>query len=222
MNRRFGPILGTPEGLVCLGLLALTGTGWHRALRPAGVILEALLILSAFAILLRHAPVAGAFREAPRSYRVVTLAVLAVFLAGHLADLNTFPLVQWGMYSKVHDGDNPSYQEYIATFASGVQREFRPAALFPGLRNAHIMRNLKLHVKTLQREKDPELRARRRGVYHATLAALVRIHNRQHPDDPIVELKAFSATLPLHPYRGQDAVERTFLWDLDLNAREVR
>jgi hypothetical protein len=222
MDRKLGPLLDSAAGPVCLGLLAFMATGWHRALRPLVAILEAVLILSAFAILLRHAPVVGAFRAASARYRVFALTVLGVFLVGHLADANTFPLVQWGMYSRVHDDDNPSYEEYVATFASGTQREFHPAGLFPGLRNARIMRNLQLHVKALRQEDDPERRARRRGIYHATLAALVRIHNRRHPDDPIVGLKAFSATLPIHPYRGQDAVERTFLWELDLGAREVR
>jgi len=216
MNRWLGPILGSVEGRACLGLLALLTMGWHRAFRPANGVLEALLILLAFAILLRHAPAAGAFHAAPARYRVFAMAALGLFLLGHLADANTFPLVQWGMYSRVHDGDSPSYEEYVATFASGEQREFHPASLFPGLRNARIMRNLQLHVKALRGEDDPERRARRRGIYHATLAALVRIHNRRHPGDPIVGLKAFSAMLPLHPYRGQDAVERTFLWDIDL------
>jgi len=200
-------------------------TGWHRVVEPAGSVLETLLILSAFAILLRHAPVVSSFRAASAGYRMFALAALGVFLVGHIADANTFPLVEWGMYSRVHDGDDPTYEEYMATLASGAKEEFHPAALFPGLRNARIMRNLQLHVKALRRGDAPERLAQRRGIYHATLAALVRIHNRRHPEDPIVGLEVFSATLPLHPYRGQDAVERTFLWDVELSgahAGEVR
>jgi hypothetical protein len=217
MDRRRSVIPGKAAALVCVALTLLLATGWHRVLRPAPGILEAALILAAFLALRGHPAVMQAWRSASAGYRAFAWVVLAALFAGHLADYNAFPLVEWGMYSRVHDEDSPVYQEYIATLASGEEREFHPASLFPALRNAHIMRNLQLHVKALRNEEDP----RRRRTYNDTLAALVRIHNRRNPVDAIVALRAFSATLPIHPYRGQEAVQRTFLWEIDLGSPEA-
>ena len=204
-----------PLTLALSGVLAISGLGLPRLLGEprliAAFLLEAPLVFLGAWLALRCS-----FERLPATASrqpavVVALGLLALLGLGQLAKKKqTYPFVAYTMYGNAHE-EEATYYLYEATLRSGQRERFRPSAIFPALGAARILRGLARRMSAAGEPQQPEPSP----LLSSTLRALMRLHNQNHPLDPVVRVSVYRVRLP-PPFRAELA-ERAPVLSLSLD-----
>ncbi len=175
-----------------------------RVYRHGALLVEALIYLGLLLFLVRQKPLMTKLAKLPRHLRYALVGLVAVLIGGQLANqgANTFPIVEWAMYTQRAEGD-PVYYEYRGMTRSGKEVMLPISRLYPTLD-----RKITWQLKALAASSSAR--------YESLLRQVVLRHNHTHPDDPLCELTVYKCTIPLHATGRADRVQRSPFRQLSL------
>ncbi|HVM95346.1 MAG TPA: hypothetical protein VMT89_03100 [Candidatus Acidoferrales bacterium] len=191
-------------GLAC-------GLGLLRRLPTAA---EVLLVVAIFSFLLASSDFVSAIRRTPSMQLVCFAGLAAAILTGHFHGkyYDTFPFVEWDIYTAAPHGD-PLLFDYYAVRGDLSEEQLIPAELFPGL-GKKITTQLEQTCGALANEaeaadeRQPTNTRRMVQQYDGLLRALARAYNRQHADNPLTAIRIERWNVPLQSYRGRESIVR--------------
>ena len=83
-------------------------------------------------------------------------------------------------------------------------------------RGAVILVKLASQINLIREVEDSAQRAALISQHEATLAALARLYNREHLEDPIRTIKVSECTIPLNTYAEGSSIKTRSLWEVKL------
>lgn len=169
---------------------------------------EALIYLALLLGLARSSALSRAWSVLAGPRRSVIALLIAGMTAGQLVDSgrDTFPFVDWGMYSQPMHGD-PSYFGYTAKLADGREVRFDVFRALSSLASRYVRPLDITATKLLENDAGPE-QAALETSYDRAVAAIAEAWNRDHPDERIVEVQVWRYTVPLAGYAGPASIRR--------------
>jgi len=123
-----------------------------------------------------------------RAEKQVGLAIILLSLVFQFWDVSriSFPLVRWGMYSEKYTPDEMQWGKLKARLQDGSFVDVNPTTQFPSL-NRNFAERFQAIVAASQKGQLTELGER---VYFDLLTAVGEQYNRNHSDNPAIELSA--------------------------------
>lgn len=193
---------------------AVLGTGMLAAtLGQAGPWVEVFLIGVVLVPVVLHRPLRRLFGRIALRYRLVPIALVVLFLAGHLVLHNrSFPFVAWRMYGRVPQGD-PVVYDYEAVLADGEHVPLVPSRLLPPLTAARLMSRLYSQANALRADPATETETLRHE-HEATLAALGRLHDERMEGPPVDSVIVTSRRFHLGERSGSLQTSSDVLWSV--------
>jgi hypothetical protein len=152
---------------------------------PVGpVCIEGAVYLGLFCALASVPAVQTLAASLGRTRRMVVRGLLAVVLLAQLTGAQTlyYPFTEWGMYSEVVDEPECVWYRYRGIGPAGEELPLAPQRLL-GVRDPYLIRRIGTR---LERHRSPGNDER---ALLAAVAGIGRLHNRRHPDRPIVAVE---------------------------------
>ena len=202
--------------LVVLLVVMVLGVGLRLDLedQPA-VLVEAVLVLGMTYVVASRPAVQQLLARLAPGYRAAVVVLVGLPLVGHLTSkpFHTFPFVDWYMYGYVPKGD-PFHMRLLGTTRAGATVDLVPGRVLPAIGEARINHKLWEQIDDWNESEDADERALLMDQHVRTVAAIGRLYNEEHGDDPLTTIGVWRYTVPIHPYAGPDAIVRELLWDV--------
>ena len=119
----------------------------------------------------------------PWPHRIVLALLLFGMIAGHftLQTHRFFPFVVWEIFTTAHEADPVTCREFIATTADGKTKRLLVEQLFPSIVQFNPPANNDSAAMT------------------DLVAAMARVYNQHHADNPVQKIDLVLQSVPLHP-----------------------
>lgn len=191
-------------------VLGISMTRIPARLGSAGTfVAELAMVLLGALLTLRLAPPRLGPQER-RVWRVVVISIALITLGQIVRSKKLYPLMPYTMYGRAAQGDVRIY-EFQALHRSGARDRFGPSTVVATLGRARIVKGLSRQLETIAAlESKGRAATRERALLQDTMAALVTLHNQNHPGDPVVAVDVVQVVLP-PPYDAQSARRRKLM-----------
>ena len=156
-------------------------------------------------------PVGGGLAFFSPSYPLsIAVVLIVVASVGQLAKYKpAYPFMPFRMYggAKV---DDAVFLKYMARHRSGERRRFRPSTIISSLGAARVGRGLARRLSLMRAAAIGPVDALtdEQRLAFDVLRTLMRMHNSQHPEDPVdeVEIVRVTLTAPFRPSARTETV----------------
>jgi hypothetical protein len=181
----------------------------------AGLAVECLLVGLLLYLTLSPARVAGVIASISGFHRAVGVILLAALVMGMIggSDRATFPFVPWRMYGGAPRTD-PVIHHFVGTTYRGEDVRLDIDRAVPTLAPLRFNRMLINQVGAIDGEPDASRRNELQRQHEATLAALGRLYNGQHPEDPLRTLAVVEGVVPMASYEDRSSVAWINRWEV--------
>ena len=186
------------------------------------LILEVSIYLVWVLLVGRQKGIVSTLEALPSSYRLFLVTLVALLLSAQLLgqSYETFPFVEWAMYSRV-PAAQPQYYDYTAVLQSGQEVPLNLTPQFP-----RVSRQLRMALENMARQiahdQDGPTRQAVIARYESTLRAVGRKYNLSPANDPVQAIRAWLCTISLAAYRGKEAIERRLFWHVLMDPEDMR
>lgn len=214
-NPRFPPISLPALAALTIGVssaILLLMDVWHPTF-AAEAVWYLLLVVVFAAVHPFRVMIAGL----PRSYKLTLLVLGLALLSGQFlgGGPHTYPFVRWAMFNDPVLEARATIYEGITT--SGNRVLLRPMSLVPSMRNGRFTSRLRFSYEAAaQRSTSEDENTEGSTEFDQLLQSIARVHNRSHPDDPIVAVEVLAYSTPTASYLDHSRHERTMVWRTDV------
>lgn len=207
-------------GLAACGVSAayLERVRWSWLL--AGSMAEIAAVFAVLILLVNFRSAQRAMDGLPLLMRAFLLLLALVSVVAQEAKIRhlTFPFVDWRMYSDSHRGPLLTFQHY-----DGVRFDGTRIPLSLG-REVRSLDEWRLYTRLEAMTRDMSTSAGPDGLdpddhLAELLRGLARIHNRRHPDEPIVAIELLDVTVDTRTHRADDELDRRLLKRIELDSQ---
>ena len=197
--------------LLALGTCLL----WGNLAAPWQHCLEVTLYVSMSLLVLRDTRVAALWRTLPSPYHLFLGTLMSLLLSAQLVGRSgqTFPFVEWAMYSR----QPPAQPLYFSTTAVLQSGQTIPLTIPPQYRS--ISRQLRYYLNRTSRQIAQATHAPTRHAllaqYEATLRALAGQYKHRYTADPVRTIQVWRCSLPPLPdYSSRESIDCQLFWQV--------
>lgn len=169
-------------------------------------VLYSLAICGPVILFLAWQPIFSFFAALPRWHRAICWGFLALVLCGHLANCprQTFPLMDWQMFTRSWNAETIVHYEFVATLADGTTTRLNPPRVIPSLDQGRFYVGHRAFAEVVRGEPNEELAK----LHDDLFIALAEVSNKSRPTNPIVRIDVIRQTLdprrPADPFQGEE------------------
>jgi hypothetical protein len=188
---------------------------WH-------LLLEACVYLVLILLVVRQKVLESTLAALRPPYRLFLATLVALLLGAQLRGQSdeTFPFVEWAMYSQ-RPAAQPRYYDYTAVLQSGQEVPLEVSRQFPSL-SRKLLYHLDRMAPRIAHDPDgPEGQAEI-ARYESTLRAVAHQYTLRHADDPVRAIRVWQCTIPIEAYRGKNSIARHLFWQVPMNPEDAR